>query len=230
MARLATSWSSVWKGHVVMAWQHQRGVDLVSEHRHVVTGAHLGDRGELSPRPHAAKRVVRVADQVRAYAGLAQSRVQRIQVQLVAAIRTGRERRLDDAPPGQLKPEEERRVYRRVDHDPGSRLGDGLDYLRDAGHDVGDREHEVRVGRPAQPVGGELREHLAELALVRITAVAQIERRRHGGLDRLGGVEVHLGHEHRQYVGGMSPPLKALATAQPVQGAVAEERVHLAMV
>ena len=63
---------------------------------------------------------MRIAEQVRADAGLAERAIEGVQVEVVAAIGS-RQRCLDDPPVRELEPEEERRVYRRVDDDAAAR-------------------------------------------------------------------------------------------------------------
>ena len=120
--------------------------------------------------------VTRLAEQVSRDTRLAKSGVQGGQVQVVAG-RARCEGRLDDPPAEKLEPEEERRVHRRIDDDAGAGRGHRLNDFRDARHDIGDRECEVGIGRPAQPVRRELREYGTELAHVRVAAVASTQRR-----------------------------------------------------
>ncbi len=89
---------------------------------------------------------------------------------------------------------------------------------------------QFRIRRPAQPVGRELGERLAQLALVRVPAVAEAQSGDDGVLDLRRDVEVHLGDERGQDVGRILPPLEALALPKLVQRAVAKDWVHSAIV
>jgi hypothetical protein len=212
--------------HVLRPGQSQRRVDLVDQQDDSVAQAEVGHRDQLLPRPNPAGRVVRVAQQVRADAVAGQRPVERLGIQVVTAVASPAERRLDDPAAREAQPVEERRVHRRVDHDPCPWRRGRLHELGDAGHHVGDREDQGRIRRPAQPIGREARERLAKLALVPVTAVSGGDRCRRGRHDRLGQVEVHLGHEGGEHVRRISPPLQAGPLPQLIKGATSEARVH----
>jgi hypothetical protein len=203
--------------HEAGAGQHERGVDLIHQQGGSVALAEGGDHLQLPGRPHVAGRVVRAAQHVGGRARLAERRLDRRRVQVVPARLVPGQWRIDDPPSVEAEPEPERRVDRRVDDDPRAGRGDGLDHLGEPGHHVRDRVHPARVHVPAQPVRGERRVRVAQRSFVRVTAVTGGERVGDRLLDRRGEVEVHLGHERRQHVGGMGAPLGARALPEPRQ-------------
>ena len=141
--------------------------------------------------------------------------------------RRGRgQRRLHHLPARQPEPEKERRVDRRVDDHAGTVRSHLLQHLRDPGHHIRNGVHVPPVGSPAEPLGGKRRVHLAEAERVRIAAVARGDRLPDRVLDRLGQVEVHLGHPGGEHVGRVFGPLPAAAAAQPIQRAVTQQPVH----
>jgi hypothetical protein len=212
--------------HVACPGQNQRRVDLVDQQKHVVALAEIGNRGQILPRPDPAGRVVRAAEQVGVHVVAGQGLVERLGVQVVAAIAGPAQRCLDDPAAREAQLVKERRVHRRVDHDARSGRGDRLQNLGDAGHDVGYREDQRRIRRPAQPLPCEGGERLAKLALVTVTAVPCGDRGRGGRNDRLGKVEVQFGHERGKHVGWVGPPLEAGPLFQLIKGATPQARVH----
>ena len=95
-------------------------MDLVDEEGNVARLAKVGDGKQLSPRPHASGWIVRAAQQVGRHLVVRERLVERLEVEVVAAGGVAGKRSLHDVAPGELDPEEERRVDRRVDDDPGS--------------------------------------------------------------------------------------------------------------
>ena len=103
--------------HVLRTGQRERRVDLVDQQRDPVPLADVGHRGQLLAGPDPAGRVVRAGEQAGADAVAGQGPVERLGIEVVAAVVVTPQRRLDHPAPGEPQPVEERLVDRRGDHD-----------------------------------------------------------------------------------------------------------------
>ena len=187
----------------------QVAVDLVRDDRQVALEADLGHARELVSREDTTHRVVRIAEQERARAGV-DGGAERVQIRGVAAVAIAGER---DVVARQLviaRRAEDRGIDRHLHEEPVARPGE-----RAAGHvEAGDhaRDHDDRLGRhrPAVALLQTVHEDLGELRLLEAVAVhAVLDPLAQRADHRLRRGEVHVRDPEREHVGGILPPLVA---------------------
>ncbi len=168
---------------------------------------------------------MRVADEVRPRA-VGEVAFQDLQVE-AGPLRPGGQRAGDHLAADALDPVEEGRVSGGVDDDAVAGLGDDLEDLHDARHDVRDQARGGGIGVPAVVPDGETGKRVREPAGERVTGVAAADGGGQGRGDGFGERGVHFRDAQGQDVRGKLPPLDAAPIAELLGTVGGEEGVRV---
>ncbi len=155
---------------MALAGEEQVAVDLIRDDRDVVFEADLGHPGELLAREHAAHRIVRVAEDERARAGM-DRRAEAVEIGHVAAVALAAERGPVAAELVVGRGPEDRGIDRQLHEQAVARRGEGVaGHVESRGH-AGGHDERFRRDRPAVALLHAVHEDLAELWPLEAVAV-----------------------------------------------------------
>nr|WP_261574309.1 hypothetical protein [Frankia gtarii] len=193
-------------------------MDLVGDDDDTVPRGRRHKRRQLRTGVHGARRVLRIAQQIRASSP--ECLVEAFEVEAAVS-----QRHVDERGVGLGDPVVERRVDRGADHDAAhsecAQHLDGADAHVGHGHDM------VGLRAPTPLPGGEVRVGVRELGeFVGVTEVAPIDRCMQRLRDGVRRGKVHLRDRQRQHIRRVHTPFGAAALAQHIERGHRKEVAH----